>query len=99
MQCKSVAKPTAGLLRGSNRGAWLLVFAAIADSLTFIWMGIAHEANPLVAAHPVPALAAKAGLTVLLLAWSAPIAYRVRLFGAVAWTFGACTNVAVLLAR
>lgn len=74
-----------------------LILAALADAATFVVMGVAHEANPLAAAHPLLALAAKASLALALVLW--PYRYRlsVQLVGAVAWTLGAASNVRVLL--
>lgn len=55
-------------------------------------MGVAHEANPLVRAAPLLALAAKALLAIAIVRWPWRYALTVRLVGAAAWTFGAFTN-------
>lgn len=56
------------------------------------------ELNPLAAHTPAIAIVAKLALLTFLLA--APLgryARRVRVFGALAWTVGACSNIAVLM--
>lgn len=74
-----------------------LILAALADSLTFLVMGVAHEANPLVAAHPLLALAAKAALALALALWPYRYRFPVQLVGAVAWSIGAASNLRVLM--
>ena len=74
-----------------------LVGAAVADLSTFVLMGVEHEANPIVAGHPVAAIAAKAVLAGLLVLWRGKYAAPVRAFGVLAWGFGTLTNVQVLL--
>lgn len=59
-------------------------------------MGTAHEANPLVVAHPIGAVAAKWALVLALLAWHHRYASPIRAFGAVVWTYGAAMNLVVI---
>lgn len=77
--------------------AALLLLAAFADSLTFVLMGTANEANPIAAHSPLLALAAKALLATALFLWPWRYATPIRAFGAFAWTVGALSNGLVLL--
>jgi len=61
-----------------------------------LMLPIGAELNPLAAHHPILAIAAKVGITALLLVWRSIYADRVRRFGAIAWTFGAISNALVL---
>lgn len=77
--------------------SFAVLLAGAADALTFAVMGVAYEANPIVRAAPLLALAAKAGLALILAFWPWRYATQLRAIGAVAWAFGAFTNLAVLL--
>lgn len=74
-----------------------LLVAAVADSITFVLLPVGAEANPLAAAFPLLALAAKALLVAFLLLWHHRYAPRLRAIGAIAWSVGACSNLLVLL--
>jgi hypothetical protein len=74
-----------------------LVLAALADSITFLLMGTAHEANPIARTFPEVALAAKALLVLFVLC--APLGrYRgnVAAFGAGYFLAGALSNLVVM---
>jgi hypothetical protein len=73
-----------------------LLAAALADSITFLLLPPGSELNPLAATWPIAALAAKALLVALLLAWRHNYAARVRAFGAAVWTVGALSNIVVI---
>lgn len=73
-----------------------LVLSALADTITFLVMGTAREANPIVAAWPIWSMLAKWVLVALLLAWRSRYAPPIRAFGAAAWTVGALTNLAAM---
>lgn len=84
-------------LRDHPRASIALAGAALADSITFLLMGTAHEANPLVRAFPEMALIAKALLVVFVL-WAPLGSYRgnVAAFGAGYFLAGALANLVVL---
>ena len=77
------------------QGLWL-AGAALADVATMLMLPLGAELNPLAAQHPILAIAAKVGITALLLVWRSIYADRVRRFGAIAWTVGAISNTWVL---
>lgn len=74
-----------------------VLLAGVADSLTFLAMGVANEANPIAAHSPLGAVAAKAFLVAFLLLWRHRYAAPIRAFGVIAWTVGACSNALVLM--
>ncbi|MGA0069456.1 MAG: hypothetical protein ACO3PB_08385 [Miltoncostaeaceae bacterium] len=86
-------------LRPLRKHRWsiALAAAALADSVTFLVMGVEHEANPIAAAFPAAAIAAKFLLVVAILALPlGQYATNVKVTGALAWALGAFTNVLVI---
>jgi hypothetical protein len=80
-----------------HRWSIALAGAAAADTLTFLVMGTAHELNPIAATFPAAAIVAKFLLVVAIL--SLPLAQygqNVRIAGALAWSIGTLSNIAVL---
>lgn len=78
---------------------YLLVAAALADSLTMLLLPAGAERNPIASAAPVVALVLKALLTGLLLGFVLrrfPYSRLVGWVAVVAWTTGAISNLAVL---
>lgn len=71
----------------------LVAAAALADTLTFLLMGTASEANPIAAIAPVLSVLLKAALAGVLLLWPWRYATQLRAIGAVAWAIGAATNI------
>ena len=84
-------------LRHHPRTALALAGAALADAATMLMLPVGAELNPLAAHYPALAVVAKGCVAALLLiAPLGPYARRVQMFGVIAWSIGALSNVLVL---
>lgn len=76
--------------------SFAVVLAGAADALTFLALPPGAEANPIAAASPALALAAKALLALAVALWPWRYALTVRTAGVLVWSAGAASNIAVL---